>query len=437
MPQSGSVARGLPPQWRSAAGTGAGAGLSCAILGIVAVAITWLPVSGGSDGRIGSTISAGLLTYLAGLHGGLTVDGTFASWIPLGMTLIAALVCRRAGRSLAAVCADETDGRVLVRTGLVQVAGFTVVALLAVPFATLGTSSASAFRVGFAAVVLCAVCAGIPFVRGTALRQEIAALLPPLTGPVLRAAAAALVVYLGAGALLVAGSLLIHHDRVGVLARGVGGGWGTVPILVLCVLAAPNAAIAGAGYLAGPGFAVGGDTVVSATASTHGVLPAFPVLGAVPSAPANPVVWAAMALTFVAAGAAGATVLARTQVARWWHRFGLAAAAAVVAAVGGMLAAWLAAGGIGSGGLATIGVPVGWFGLFLAGIVLVGTSVALGLVSAGRAVRMRFIDRAEADLAFELPAEEDEDEDARPTLALVSTDEEEPVADDDKDQLAG
>ena len=85
------------------------------------------------------------------------------------------------------------------------------------------------------------------------------------------------------GALLVAGSLVMHHGEVETISRQVGGGWGGVPILVLGVLAAPNAIIYSIAYLAGPGFALGTGTSVSLTSTAHGTLPAFPLLGAVPS----------------------------------------------------------------------------------------------------------------------------------------------------------
>ena len=440
-----------PALWRIAAGTGIGAALVCAILGVVAVAICWLPISaghggppisggvadGGGTSRTGSAISAGLLTYLAALHGGITVDGTFASWVPLGMTLIAGAICWRAGRTLAIVAGEESDSGVLVRALLVQAGSFTAIAVVAVPFAELGTSGASYLGVGFAAALLFLVVGGASFVRSCGLRDEVAQHLPALFWPCVRVAVTGLAAYVGAGALLVAGSLLVHHERVTLLAGQVGGGWGSVPILLLGVLAAPNAAIAGAGYRVGPGFAVGSGTAVTATSSAHGLLPAFPLLGAVPSGPANPVVWTGMALTAVLAGCAAAAVISRMTLSRWWEPFALAAAAAAGAGALGALGAWFAGGGIGGGALGTIGVPAGWFGLFLAGVLAVGTSAGLLVALAWRTVRLALIDRSEADLGYRPRAE---DEDVRPTLAIVPSDLAETAGEDgdgdDKDRLA-
>ena len=90
------------------------------------------------------------------------------------------------------------------------------------------------------------------------------------------------------------------------LSRQVGGGWGSVPILLLGVLAAPNAVIAGAAYLAGPGFAIGTGGTASALSTAHGVLPAFPLLGAMPQGHgATGPVWSLIALTPLAGAGAG------------------------------------------------------------------------------------------------------------------------------------
>jgi hypothetical protein len=78
--RSDPVRRSVVPEaagrslWLAAIWTGVGAAAVCATLAIVAVAICWLPVSGASGHSI-SAVRAGLLTFLAALHGGVTVDG--------------------------------------------------------------------------------------------------------------------------------------------------------------------------------------------------------------------------------------------------------------------------------------------------------------------------------------------------------------------------
>ena len=264
--------------WLAAAWTGIGAAVIGATLGVLSVAIVWMPASGAS-GHWTSTVRAGLLTFLAALHGGVTVDGTDTHFLPLGLLVVVGCAAWRAGAVLAdtAWSIDETDSVRLLVAGFAQTVAFTLSCLIAVPFAHLGTSSAPVLGVGCAAALLFSLTGGVAFVRWSALGGRLLARLPAMLPRCTRAAAAGLVAYVGFAALLVAGSLVVHHTRVTALSGQVGGGWAGVPILALGVLAAPNAVIAATSYLAGPGFAVGSGTVVGATGTAaHGVLPSFP-----------------------------------------------------------------------------------------------------------------------------------------------------------------
>ncbi|HLY33622.1 MAG TPA: DUF6350 family protein, partial [Jatrophihabitantaceae bacterium] len=299
--------------WLAAAWTGVGAAIVCATLAIVAVAICWLPVAGASAHPT-SALRAGLLTFLAALHGGVTIDGTAAAFLPLGLLLIVALTTARAGAALGDTATElgEDDPRRLVRAALVQAASFAFAAVIAVPFAHLGTSRASYGDVLVAALVVFVVTGGVAFVRASALGSHVAALVPARVVRGARAAAAAVTIYLGAGALLVAVSLVLHLSRVEALSRQVGSGWGGVPILLLGVLAAPNAVVAGSTYLAGPGFAVGTGTHVAPLATTHGLVPAFPILGALPDGHgATTPVWILVSVTPLLAGVYAARLCKR------------------------------------------------------------------------------------------------------------------------------
>ncbi len=159
------------------------------------------------------------------------------------------------------------------------------------PISRLGTSHVSIVATPIAAFLVFVVFAG-----GAVVRAFPPAVAPWLLGA-LRGALAAASLYLAAGALLVAGSLVLHAHRVTEISREVGGGLSGLPVLVIGVLFAPNAAVAGSAYLAGPGFAVGTGTTVNAFSTSHGVLPALPILGAIPDGHgANPVVLALMCL---------------------------------------------------------------------------------------------------------------------------------------------
>ncbi|MGI8760973.1 MAG: cell division protein PerM [Jatrophihabitantaceae bacterium] len=349
--------------WLAAAWTGAGAAVLCAILGVVAVAICWLPVSG-TTGRVNSTIHAGLLSFLASVHGGVTVDGTPATFLPLGMTVAVGLVAWRAGCALADAAADlgERDPARLAVAGVAQALSFALVCLLAAPLASLGTSGVPPVGVAVASLLLFALTGGSALVRLSPLSDWCAACVPSGLGSCVRAGAAAVTVYLGAGAALVAGSLAVHHGRVELLSQQVGGGWGGVPVLLLGLLAAPNAVIAGAAYLAGPGFAVGSATTASAVSTAHGTLPAFPILGAMPDGHgAGPAVWLLVVATPVAAGLVAARMAGRAP--EWRVRLRELGMTAVVSGLAMAVLAWQGGGSIGSGRLRTIGASPLWLGL--------------------------------------------------------------------------
>lgn len=375
--------------WRAAVWTGIGAAVVCATVAVVAVAICWLPVSG-STGRTHSAIHAGLLTFLAAVHGGVTVDGTAGFFLPLGMLLAVGLTAWRAGAGLAdaAEAIGETDPGRLALAGAAQAASFTVACLVAVPFASLGTSSAPFLTVGAAALLLFAVAGGTALVCYSPLSHWCLERLPAEVRVGARAAAAVLAVYLAAGALLVAAALAVHHGRVEEISHQVGGGWGGVPILVLGVLAAPNAVIAGVGYLAGPGFAVGAQSTVSPFSTAHGTMPAFPILGGLPTGDgADPAAWLLIAMTALVAGLVLARLVCRLD--SWTARLRAGAAAIGFVAVALSVLAWQGGGSIGDGALGTVGASPWQLGLAVAAAVSVVAALALGALALRERIGVR------------------------------------------------
>jgi hypothetical protein len=412
--------RGVVPQaagrslWLAAAWTGAGAALVGAIIAIGAVAVCWLPASGGS-GTAGSAIRAGVLTFLAALHGGVTVDGLPSDFVPLGMTVVVALLAWRAGSALADA-AQLLGSAAPARLGqalAVQAAVFAGVCGIAARLAPLGTSNVSAVAAALAGLILFGCAGGTAFVRATPLRDLVSARVPSWSGTAVRGAAVGVAVYLGAGALLVAGSLVLHHDRVETLSRHLGGGWSGVPVLLLGLLAAPNAAIAGASYLAGPGFALGSGTAVSLGSTAHGTLPDFPILGAVPSGPATTPVWLLVGCTPFVAGVCVARAVAGAE--SLLLRLRIAGAAAGLAGFAGLLLAWQGGGAIGSGQLRVVGASPWQFGLATGAPLAVVAALALSARAALAWWRAR---------STRTPKVEDEvdevDEDEFPTVVLAA-----------------
>ncbi|MER5474492.1 DUF6350 family protein [Streptomyces sp. NPDC002685] len=132
-------------------------------------------------------------------------------------------------------------------------------------------------------------------------------------GGAARAAAAGVAVLVGGGALLVAVSLVWHGDTARASFVQLTGGWsGRFAVLLLCAVLVPNAAVWGAAYGLGPGVVLSAGHVAGplsgAAAGTRAptdLLPAFPLLAAVPGAGAGtPLNW----LSGLVPVAAGVTV---------------------------------------------------------------------------------------------------------------------------------
>ena len=373
--------------WRAAAWTGLGAAAVGMVTALLVVAICWLPVAGEGE-HAASTVRAGLLTFLASLHGGITIDGQHASWLPLGLTVLLGVISWRAGAGLADAAADlgETDPVRLLRAALVQAASFTAACGVAAHFATLGTSSVSLAAVLFGAPVLSLVTGGAALARSSPLGAHVSGLVPDATRPVLRVGLGAVAVYLAGGALVTAASLVVHRDQVQLISQQVGGGWGGVPVLLLGLLAAPNAVVAATSYLAGPGFAVGSGTHVHLLGTAHGLLPAFPPLAAIPAGDGAdaPGVAAALA-TVLLAGITTAALADRAGT--WLERVAHACGAALVAGAVLTVLGWQAGGGIGDGRLRAVGPSAWQLGGAAAVQVLVVSLTSLGLLAAVRWVR--------------------------------------------------
>ncbi|HEY3713090.1 MAG TPA: DUF6350 family protein [Jatrophihabitantaceae bacterium] len=366
---------------RAAVWTGAVAAATGAVLGAIVGVVCWLP-DAGISGHPVSAVQAGVLGFLAAQHGGLTLDGVPTGLAPLLGLIVVVVIAGRAGAVLGEI-ADQhrvRGRRTLIEGGVLQAASYALGCLVLVPISALGTTSTPPVPVAVASFVL------FGCVATTSLaRARLALVLPAHVLAGARGAAGALAVYVAAGALLVAGSLVVHASTVMEMSRQVGGGLSGLPILVLGVLCAPNAAVAGAAYIAGPGFAVGSGTTFTAFSTGHGVLPAFPLLGALPTGHgANVPVLVWMVVSVLAAGLVAAR-LASGRFLSGADGVRAVAVAASVAGAGMALLAWLGGGAVGTGRLHTIGASPWQAGLAVAGEI---ATVALGYLAV-QALRRR------------------------------------------------
>ncbi|WP_260332893.1 cell division protein PerM [Streptomyces beigongshangae] len=220
-----------------------------------------------------------------------------------------------------------------------------------------------------------------------------------------RAAAAGVAALVGGGAVLVAVSLMWHGGPARQSFLQLTESWsGRCAVLLLALALVPNAAVWGAAYALGPGFALGAGHAVSPFLSDPGRrLPPFPLLAAVPDAgPGTPLNWAAGAVPLVAGvvvawftvGATGATggrsaASAASRRAAAWSCRRIAETLALAALLCGSALAVLVAlagGPLGVAALSDFGPVWWWTGSAAAGwIAGVGLPTGLAL----RAWRLR------------------------------------------------
>ncbi|MFE7566130.1 DUF6350 family protein [Streptomyces sp. NPDC057539] len=202
-----------------------------------------------------------------------------------------------------------------------------------------------------------------------------------------RSGVAAFLLLVGGGALLVGASLVWHGDPAHTSFVQLAGDWsGRVAVLLLGLALVPNAAVWGAAYGLGPGFALG-TTAVATPLGVVGTpaLPSFPLLAAVPEGPGTAANWAAAGVP-ATAGLAVAWFTVRVAAPPFavreeaWSARGTA----LTAALGGVVCAGLTAvftglagGPLGSGRLAEFG-PVWW----LTGAAALAWTLALGVPTA-------------------------------------------------------
>lgn len=189
-------------------------------------------------------------------------------------------------------------------------------------------------------------------------------------GTAWRAAAAGVTMLLGGGALLVAVALVWHAHPAQQSFVQLSGDWaGRSSVFLLALVLVPNAAVWGAAYGLGPGFALGtASTVTPLAFSGRPALPGFPLLAALPAAgPGTALNWMAAAVP-VAAGVTIAWFTVRRAAPvhaapkdAWslWETVLTAALAAVGCGAGTAVLAAAAGGPLGTRALAEFG-PVWW-----------------------------------------------------------------------------
>lgn len=361
-----------------AAAWAAGAGL--VTLG-VPVLLVWATDSRSGSGAAAATKSVGQLWLLA--HGaGLSVPGGSLGLTPLGLVLLPLLLLHRAGRHAA-----RTAGV----TSLAQ--ALRLVVAVAFPYAVAagvlsGASATDHVRPAPVQAVLGALAVGAVGSASGVLRE--AGLLrsfrrlPAQVRRQVVAVGAATCSLLAAGSLLAGLSFTVHAGRATALAGASDPGLlGGLALLALGLACVPNAAVWGASWLAGPGFAVGVGTAAGPFGTHLGAVPAVPLLAGLPSDPVPTWLGVVALAVPLAAGAVAGVLLAR----RLACGPGRAALDGLVTGLGSgavlALLAWQSGGPLGGGRLTDVGPSPWQVGLAVAAEVALGASACAAFVRRG------------------------------------------------------
>ncbi|WP_254705814.1 cell division protein PerM [Streptomyces vilmorinianum] len=413
-------------------GVAAGLGLGALAVLVTAAWISSPYPDSGPGGALHTAAGLWLLAHGVDLIRTETLSGVPA---PLGIAplLLMALptwLAHRAARDTLESYAEETarprpsaGGAVAAVAG-----GYLLVAAGVVLYAASGPFPADLLTAGLwlPAVVVGAAGLGVWTASGRPLpEQEQAAVA-------LRAAGPALVALLGGGAVLFGASLVWHAGAAQESFDSLTGEWsGRVSVLLLALALVPNAAVWGASYGLGPGFALGtGASATPLGLTGAAAVPPFPVLAALPGEGRGMWLhWTAATIPLVAALVLGAYV---GRSARMWTGRETALTAVTCAWVCGAAVALLAAaagGPLGSGRLSAFG-PVWW----QAGAAAVLWCAALGVpVALGVRAWARRGLKPEAGTSAPAPAPARADE-AGPLATVPPAPGFEPFAEEDDDE---
>lgn len=332
------------------AGALGGVGAAALSLGVLScITLTAWMLDPGADLSWSSMLEAATGAYLLGQGVPLVVDSVTVSLPPLGFALLS-IALLAFGARWAARASDVGRRGEAIAVAASAAVGYAAVSALAAELArALGASALTAFLA--CGGIAFAVCAFV-ILRSAGLMA--AESVPPRLRDACAGGVAGALLLLGAGALVVLASVLVHTADVGLVLGELRLGLsGALLVTVLSLGYLPVVIIWGTSYLLGPGFAISaGSTIGPLADASSTTLPGFPLLAAVP-ADAPPF---AIALPAVAVGA-GAVVglLLRRRGHHGMRGIGLAAASALMTGVLIGFAGWLATGSLGVVRLVSVG----------------------------------------------------------------------------------
>jgi len=348
-----------------------------AALGPLLVAMTlglvgWYLTDGGTRGTPTGGLRVGAVAWLLGHGSGLGVDGVAVTAVPLGATLLCGYVVHRVARRVGAGISGHGPGAEALADGArdwtVPVAlvlftgGYAVVGGLAAALASGGAAvGLSGPRVLLGCVLLCLVVAGPTLAVASGRAAVWVGAVPPLLLTSARVARRTLVAWLLVSAVTLVAALAADLATAANVFADLHTDAGAAALVVLLtLLAVPNALGFSSAYVLGPGFTVGAGTLVTPASATLGPLPTFPLLAALPDDGPAPA-WTTALLVLAPLVALLATVTVQRRVPTTSYADG--ALRGLVGGVGAGLVvgalSWLCGGAVGPGRLAEVGPLVG------------------------------------------------------------------------------
>lgn len=314
--------------------------------GVLLPAAALVVLTAGSGMSVDGVFATAIPLWLAAHQIPLTVVGAPLSVLPLLPTFVLVLVVAAGARW----SVRRLGGRIRTDAGAVLAAQAGAHAAVAVLASALLPAAAPVSVAPWAAMVgagvVAALAAGLGLLRQCGVPAEWRDRLPSWAPAALRGAAAGLLALVAAGATVLAVGMVLRAGEVeatfSTLAPGFGSSLG---VFVLAVAYLPNAVVAGASWLLGPGVSVGAAAASPFTVAGGPRMP-FPLLAAMPETP--PPAWVLVVLLVpLAIGAAvGAACRGVPDVKL---RLRATAAAAGLVAVGMVVAALLAGGRLAAG----------------------------------------------------------------------------------------
>ncbi|MEU0180573.1 DUF6350 family protein [Streptomyces sp. NPDC006207] len=344
----------------------------------------------GLNGALHVAADCWLLAHGGGLVRTETLSGVAA---PIGVTPLLPMafpvwLLYRAGADAVAPASDDEVARSAVAW---LIGGYLAVGAGVVVYTSYGPvrSDALGAAVHLPLVAALAAAAGAWTERGRPriplpawLSRVTVAVTVPLrdTAVVLRSAGAGVCVLVAGGAALTAVTLALHPGAAGAsftrLSEALSG---RLAVLAVAVALIPNAAVWGAAYALGPGFALGTQAVVRpAGVAGEPVLPDFPLLAALPQpGPGTSLAWVVLVVPVLAGVAVGVLAVDRREPCGPGRTAAHAALGGLVCGIAMALLTGFAAGPLGTGALEDFG-PSWW----LTGFAAAGWTAAAGTPTA-------------------------------------------------------